>query len=418
MMKTMVASPAQWLARTARRMSALTLGLLILLVSARPAGAQSGIELTDARVDYEFGKQIVFSIRIAPVVPIQSATVTFGEANGISQTQPLTVAPDGLAQYRYDASLNALAPFSSIVFWFSATLPDGTVTRSGTYTFVYADDRFAWKTLERGIFRAHWYEGDEAFGGEVLDAASRGLQAVTDLIPVGDTGPIDIWVYASAQDLQGALFLGGQSWVAGHAGPQLGVVMVSMDPTAEQRIIEVERQVPHELAHVMLYRRIGADYARLPAWLTEGIATMAEAELYPNPDFETTLNVHAEENTLLPLADLCDSFPSDTANAFLAYAEAESFTRYVVDNYGTTGLSALVSAYADGLDCEQGARQALNQPLSRLEIRWRETELGENRSGVIAFNLFPYLILLGLVLIVPVWGALSRMAERRRNARN
>ncbi|MEW5939746.1 MAG: peptidase MA family metallohydrolase [Chloroflexota bacterium] len=396
---------------------AILLGLMILLVSARPAGAQSGIELTDIGADYDFGKQIVFSVRITPAVPVQSATVTFGEPEGISQTRSLTVNPDGTAEYRYDASLNALAAFSPIVFWFTVTLPDGTVIQSGTYNIVYADDRFAWRTLERGTFRAHWYEGDETFGGEALDAANRGLQAVSGLIPVGETGPIDIWVYANAQDLQGALFAGGEAWVAGHAGPQLGVVMISIDPASERRNIELERQTPHELAHVLLYRRIGADYERLPAWLTEGIATMAEAELYPNPDFVVVLNAAAQENSVIPLADLCDSFPSDTGNAFLAYAEAESFTRFIVDNYGTTGLSALVSAYADGLDCEQGARHALNEPLSRLEIRWRETKLGENRGGVIAFNLFPYLILLGLVLIVPVWGAIGRILERRKNAR-
>jgi hypothetical protein len=191
--------------------------------------------------------------------------------------------------------------------------------------------------------------------------------------------------------------------------------MVSVNPGVSQNI-EFERQVPHELAHVLLYRRIGAEYARLPAWLTEGMATMAE--LYPNPDFETTLNVHAGENSLLPLADLCESFPPDTANAFLAYAESESFTRYIVENYGTTGLSALAFAYADGLDCEQGARQALNLSLSQLEVRWRELALGENRSGVIVSNLFPYLMLLALLLIVPIWGAIGRILEKRKYVRN
>ena len=91
--------------------------------------------------------------------------------------------------------------------------------------------------------------------------------------------------------------------------------------------------------------------------------------------------------------------------------------RFLLDNYGTTGLSALISAYADGMDCEEGARRALEQPLSQLEVRWRESTLGENRSGVVATNLFPYLLVLGLILFVPVWGALGRIRERRKNAR-
>jgi hypothetical protein len=247
-----------------------------------------------------------------------------------------------------------------------------------------------------------------------MDVGKRGLQSVDDLIPTDVTTPIDIWVYSDAADLQGALVLGGQSWVAGHASPELGVVMVSIKPGVEQSI-ELERQVPHELAHILLFRRIGANYARLPAWLTEGMATMAE--LYPNPDYASSLKIATENNSLLPLTDLCATFPPDTANAFLAYAESASFTRYLVDKYGTAKLSALASAYADGLDCEQGARQALNLSLSQLEVQWRESTLGENRSGVVAYNLFPYLVLLGLVLLVPVWGALGRIRARMKNDR-
>jgi hypothetical protein len=392
----------------------ILLGMLILFGFARPAGAQSGVEITEVRVEYRFGEQVNFLARIQSPVPIQNASVTFRESDGLAQTQPLTVNADGSAGYRYDASLNALPPFSQVVFWFDVTLADGTVTTSGTYNFRYTDNRFPWQEREEGALRVHWYDGDEAFGAAALDAARRGLDAVRGLISLELAGPIDIYVYATANDLQGALVLGGQSWVAGHASPELGVVMVSIPPGPAQSIA-LERQMPHELTHVLLYQSLGPNYNRLPAWLTEGLATMAE--LYPNPDLDAVLAQAVESNSLLPLADLCASFPPDTGRAFLAYAQSESFTRFLLDNYGTTGLSALTSAYADGLDCEQGARRALEQPLSQLEVRWRESVLGENRGGVVAANLFPYLLLLGLVLIVPVWGALGHLRARRKNAR-
>ena len=191
--------------------------------------------------------------------------------------------------------------------------------------------------------------------------------------------------------------------------------MVSVAP-GENQSIQLERQVPHELAHVLLYRRVGANYNRLPIWLREGMASMAE--LYPNPDYENVLRQNASTNSLISLTDLCTSFPPDTGNAFLAYAESNSFTQFIVDNHGTSGLTSLALAYADGLDCEQGARQALGLSLSQLEVRWRESTLGENRSGVIVSNLLPYLLLLMLVLIVPVWVALGRIIQRKKNASN
>ena len=391
------------------------LTLLITLAMANPARAQSGSVVSDVRVVSEFGRQVTFLARIQSPVGVQSATVTFREEGGIQQTQPLSLQPDGTAGYTYDASVRALKPFARIVFWFNVTLADGTQAQSENYNFDYIDNRFDWQTREDGTLRAHWVTGDAAFGDAVLDAARRGLQSVSTLISVDVAEPIDIWVYANADDLQGALLLGGQSWVAGHASPELGVVMVSVAP-GENQSIQLERQVPHELAHVLLYRRVGANYNRLPIWLREGMASMAE--LYPNPDYENVLRQNASTNSLISLTDLCTSFPPDTGNAFLAYAESRSFTQFIVDNYGTSGLTSLALAYADGLDCEQGARQALGLSLSQLEVRWRESTLGENRSGVIASNLLPYLLLLMLVLIVPVWVAFGRIVEKRKHVRN
>ncbi|MBV6396606.1 MAG: hypothetical protein HFACDABA_02206 [Anaerolineales bacterium] len=390
------------------------LALLILLAMPHPAGAQSGTEFAEVQVISRFGETIQFNVRIQSSVPLQSATVTFREGADGGQTRPLAIETDGRAAYTYDARLNALKPFARIVFWFTATLTDGTVTESGRYNFAYEDNRFTWQTRSEGMIRVHWIEGDAQFGAAVLDSARRGAQSAGALFPVDLSAPIDVWVYPNAETLQSALLLGGRDWVAGHASPDMGVALVSVAPGIEQGI-QLERQTPHELTHVLLFRRVGAHYTRLPLWLREGIASLTE--LYPNPDYDFALAQAAASNSIPPLADLCDSFPPDAAGAFLAYAASRSFTQFLVDNYGASGLNSLALAYADGLDCEQGARQALGLSLSQLEARWRESTLGENRSRVIAANLFPYLLLLILMLIVPVWGAAERILERRRHGR-
>ena len=60
-----------------------------------------------------------------------------------------------------------------------------------------------------------------------------------------------------------------KSWQGGHANPKLGVVMLAVTPGPGQSI-EMETLIPHELAHVMLYRSVGEGYAVLPVWLSEG----------------------------------------------------------------------------------------------------------------------------------------------------
>jgi hypothetical protein len=113
---------------------------------------------------------------------------------------------------------------------------------------------------------------------------------------------------------------------------------------------------------------------------------------------------------------LCTAFPTDAGNAFLAYAQSQSFVRYIRETYGTTGLGRLTNSYGDGFPCELGATNALGTPLSQLESRWREDVLGQNTAGVAARNLLPFILLLLLVLVVPIWGAINVLILRRKRA--
>jgi hypothetical protein len=378
----------------------------LLLGWPQQAQAQSGIEVTDVGVFDDFGQHVTFQARIQSPIPISNATLVFSDNfDEIPRRFPLEVGADGVVTYRYDVVQNVLRPFVTITFWFDVTLLDGQTVRSPNYHVQYLDDRFVWQQRTDDLLRVHWYEGDEAFGDELLDVARRGLNGVDALIPASAAAPVDVYVYSSAVDLQNALFLGGEEWQGGHANPKLGVVMVAITPGPGQSI-EMETLIPHELAHVMLYRSVGQGYASLPVWLNEGIASLAE--LYPNPDYDQALRIASQSNSLLPIEELCDTFPLDASRAYLAYAESQSFVRFLRDSYGTSALFLLTSAYADGLNCDQGVVRTLGASLVSLDIRWRETELGANVVGVFLRNMLPYLGLFGLLLLIPMIGFLQR----------
>jgi hypothetical protein len=311
-----------------------------------------------------------------------------------------------MTSYQYPVSARLLHPFARIFFWYRLTLQGGEIYTSPQFSFDYVDNRFPWQTLEDASVRLHWFAGDISFGQAAFDLAHIGLQVVNALIPATPLGlrqnePIDIYIYATPTDVQNALSLGGQPWMAGQASPDLGVALVSISAGAGQTIAML-RQIPHELAHVMLYRYTGAAYNQLPTWLREGIASLAE--LYPNADYIQVLGIATQNQTLLPIPDLCGLFPQDASGALLAYAESASFTRYLHEAYGISGLLTLIQAYSDGLDCEQGAARALGSPLSQLDQQWRQKALGENVGGQAFRNLLPYLVILVVILAFPAWG--------------
>lgn len=392
--------------------------LILLMVALVPLGrsqAQGGITVENAAVAVDFGKSITFSAKITSSSAIQQASLLFRGVNEtVTRVETVQVAADGSVSFIYDVSQNVFPPFSSIVFWFQATLADGQTYTGAPITFPYNDNRFPWREMERSNVTVHWYAGDDAFGAAALDAAAAGMLAMNEFLQVPLDAPAEIYIYSSIADLQNTLLLGGQEWVGGHANPQIGVALAAVSPGPNQTP-ELQTKIPHELTHVMMYRALGAKYNSQPIWLHEGIASMMEQ--YPNPDYARALQIASGNNSLLGFDGLCDSFPADAGNAYLAYAQSQSFVTYIRETYGTSGLGRLLNAYGDGFSCELGATSALGTPLSQLEGRWREDVLGQNKMGVAARNLLPFIMLLLLALAVPIWGAIDMLLQRRKRAR-
>jgi len=383
-----------------RRIFAAFFLLVLSLPAFQYARAQSVIDVTDLAVSYRFGEQVSIQAKINAPAPITDISILFraqGETN--TRSDRVAVEPDGRINYRYTFTQGPLRPFARVDFWFHVTLQTGEQVDTSPFFFSYNDNRFPWRTVEDSSVRIHWYAGDDAFARQALDAARAGLQKTGSMLSVSPNHPFDIYIYAIAADLQTALEIGGETGSGGHASPDLGVSMAAIAPGLEQAS-EIDRKIPHELAHLLTYEVAGQDYNALPIWLREGIASMAESS---NPDYPRAISLAVEQQALIPIADLCGSFPPDMSRISLAYAESESFTRFIVNKYGNSGLLDLIHTYADGLDCEQGATRALGNPLSEVENEWlRSASVGTN-SGAAAFeNLFPYLAVLAVMLIVPL----------------
>ncbi len=392
----------------------MTLTIIVIaastLFNARQARAQSGVELENVGATVQYGESITFLAGVKASIQIQQASIIiFDETQGLTQTQSLTIAPDGRAEYRLDARQNTLRPFSTLRWYYEFALTDGTTYQSEAYSIIYEDNRFVWQTLEADTIKIHWYNGDANFGGAAMNAALSGLESINRIVPLDLTQPIDVYIYSGKDDLHATLASSGEAWVVGHADPALGVVAAVVGPGADQTI-HMERLIPHELMHVMLYRNVGAGYNNLPAWLREGVATLAE--INPSADYDNVLFEKAKINGLIPLADLCGSFPADAGAAFLAYAESRSFTSYLHDTYGAAGLLNLARIYADGVNCELGTERAFGVSLSKLELDWRESMLGQNALSMTLGSMAPYLVLLCLILLIPLIAILSTARKK------
>ncbi len=366
------------------------------LLNVRQVAAQAGLELTST-ASYVFGQQITFTAQVNSPVQIQQATIVIlDESQGVSHVRPV-VFTDGRAEFVFDTRQNHIRPFTSLSWYYQFTLADGSSAQSVSQSIRYEDDRYAWQKLEAGTLHVLWTQGDAAFGQSALNAALSGLQSISNLFPPDLSQPVEIYVYPTQADIS---MLSGEVFEeAGRAYPDLGIALVAAGPASDQSL-DLEQRIPHELMHVLLYRHVGPGYKNLPVWLTEGFATLAE--INPTPEYERVLSNYSNRNALIPLRDLCAAFPADPASAFLAYAEARSFTTYLRNTYGGPALLNLAKVYAGGVDCEIGFQNTFGIPLSEMDATWREQTLGQNVLGIAFRNMLPYLVLLLLLILVPI----------------
>jgi hypothetical protein len=378
-----------------------------------PARA-AGISFSALDASYTFADQMIFTAATAGDAAITQATLFFhaGSQPPYSRpSDPFTPSTAVSLTVTIDLKETRLIPFSTVSYWWEVIDQAGQTARSETQTFLYVDNRFAWQDFTSGPARVHWYEGDSGFGGAAANIAVEAIPGIQQQISVEPPSPLDVYLYASLDDLRSAVELAGREWLGGQARPELGVVLVAIPPGDSARL-QMRRDIPHELTHLMSFVATTPNYDALPRWLDEGLATLNEGD--PNSTQMLAVQNALTRNQLIPLASLCGAFPSDASAALLAYGQSRSLVQHIINEYGSAGIQALLAAYRDGATCDGGVERALSISLIELELKWR-TALQANTSspdaltpadsataGILPWVLLSAVIALPLIVVL-VW---------------
>ena len=391
--------------------------LLFLVFTSLLAGKSlKGYAQTEVAVESQppksnFGENILFQATLQSNVPVEKALLLVQNGPEAEvQIIPAALDQEGNLKANYNLKENPLRAFSQVDYWFQISLQNGETYTSPKTAFLYTDNRFDWDTIESAPLRVHWHTGDITFAQEILNIAQTGMQRAQQILPQVLVPPaVDIYVYNNGEELRDGLLASSQNWIAGHADPDLNVVLVSLPPGPEQRL-EMERQIPHELMHVMMYYTDRNAYANLPAWFNEGLASMVE--LYPNPDYPVLLQNAYQTNSLMPIETLCKVFPTDSHKALLAYAESASFMNFLFEKNGHIGFEGLMALYAQGQSCEQAIETGFNASLSSLENQWQRQNFTRNSMQTAVEDLLPWLLVMIVVLAGPIILAIYMFRHR------
>ncbi|HSA87854.1 MAG TPA: hypothetical protein VLE46_16890 [Nitrospira sp.] len=145
-------------------------------------------------------------------------------------------------------------------------------------------------------------------------------------------------VLHTKDSFQGAT--GSPAWADGLYDPVLGRIQIPTQGATTDRkwLASVLR---HEYVHALLHDRLGASNGLLPTWLNEGLAMQLAGDAWPELGHAMSGDVK-----LVPLTYLEGSWNNLPAGtSVLAYLEANSATRYLIDRWGMARVDDLLSAF-------------------------------------------------------------------------
>jgi hypothetical protein len=396
----------------------LTLAILLLAVLLFPAPSaviagpaafqETPITVQEASVTYTFGQQAVFSIQATSSADI-TALYLYIQSAGNDRVEvtsvPVDPSPSVQATFTRDLRLFPFPPFGTVNWWWEVRDAAGHQLTTPQATFRYEDNRLNWFRRTAGPATVYSTVDDPQYMQAALDIAAVSLERISRSLNAPVPEKVDIYLYPSLADLQAALRMAGRAWMGGQARPELGVILVAV-PYDGGYMAQMEQEIPHELTHLLVYRLAGPEgYRYIPAWLNEGLATANETR--PDPNLDSLLERARNEGRLIPLRNLCPPFSTDPAEALLSYAESGSLVRYIRQQYGDSGIRALLQAYADGADCDGGVQRALHITLDQLERAWRADLSGVGKWVVWIADNAPGLALWGLSLLLALPIALA-----------
>lgn len=353
-----------------RLLRAAAAALLVLgLLPGSVAASQPTFELPSATAT--FGTEITFSQAFDSPVPLARVEILlmFPDSLGPFVAQAAGATAAGARELRYLWSISRdghLAPNTPITARWRLVPQDRTQVPvvGPPVRIVYADTRFAWRTLEGDLVRLHWYQGSDAFGKRALAIGETAVRAAADFLGVTETEPIDFFVYAEQSALYDALGPGTRENVGAEAHSDIRTIFAWIGPNDSTAGI----YVPHEMTHLVFNTAVRNPYHSPPRWLNEGVAVYL-TEGYKASD-RSAVEDAAPRGRLMPLRALGGMFPTTAEGFYLAYAESVSAVDYLVRVKGTEALVKLIRSYSSGVTDDEAFTDAVGTDLAGFEAAW------------------------------------------------
>ncbi len=228
----------------------------------------------------------------------------------------------------------------------------------------YEDPRFEWESLTSGDLEVVYYD-DRGVAEQMLSEGLLALEEISPFLGLDELIPIKVYVWANPSDAREVERIESESF---EESVITGGTRVLADLV---HIYQPSRWVVrHELTHVLTKLAGEGPYGDLPAWLDEGMATIAEGDWL---DRRGGALRYAINNDLVLSLRSMESPSNIPGYVDIFYGQSAAIVLFLLEEYGTEAMNDLFQIFKEGSSVEDALQTVYGLGRTEVDNAWRDS---------------------------------------------
>lgn len=336
-------------------------------ISVNAQSAEDGPTVQGTRFENSWPDSVVVTALVADAAEVESATFLY------------KILPEG-ALTREAAELNqgdvtrvrAEFPTRDSQLWIPAgadfewrwefVYTSGEIFETEPQIWRYEDPRFEWESLKEGDLEIAWYD-DRGTAETMLREGLQALEEISPFLGLEELIPIKVYVWANTEDARQVERIQSERF---EESVITGGTRVLADLV---HIYQPSRWVVrHELTHVLTKLAGEGPYGDLPAWLDEGMATIAEGDWLDRRGGALQFAINNDQ--VLSLRSM-ESPSNRPGFVDIFYGQSAAVVLYLLQEYGTDKMNELFDTFKQGSSVEDALGSVYGLTRDELDNQWR-----------------------------------------------
>lgn len=238
----------------------------------------------------------------------------------------------------------------------------GEIAETDSQVWRYEDPRFEWESLKEGVLEVAYYD-DRGVAELMLREGLDALEEISPFLGLDELIPMKVYVWANSDDAREVERIESEAFEESVITGGTRVLADLVHIYTPSRWV-----VRHELTHVLTKLAGEGPYGDLPAWLDEGMATIAEGDWLERRG--GALQYAINNDLVLSLRSM-ESPSNRPGFVDIFYGQSAAIVLFLISEYGQEKMNDLFLEFKEGESVEDALMSVYGYDRDGLDNAWR-----------------------------------------------